>query len=164
MAEFVVNKYLAGFLWKRVREGEYNIMSDIGTILILVIGLALCTYLITTINDGEGTVKKIYCTYVFSLTPFITFIPLEFILSHVLTDNESFIISMLYILVYAWCGTLLILGIKEVNNYNAKETAKVAGLTLFAALILTLLIFIIYVLGSQVIEFIAAITRTGGRR
>ena len=157
MAEFVVNKYLAGFLWKRVREGEYNIMSDIGTILILVIGLALCTYLITTINDGEGTVKKIYCTYVFSLTPFITFIPLEFILSHVLTDNESFIISMLYILVYAWCGTLLILGIKEVNNYNAKETAKVAGLTLFAALILTLLIFIIYVLGSQVIEFIAAI-------
>lgn len=156
-AEYIVMKYLCGFLWKKVREGEYEIMSDIGIILAAVIGVTLCSYLISTINDGESTVKKLYCMFVYSLTPYITFIPVAFIFSHVLTKNEGFLVTLVMLLAITWCAILMLIGIKEVNNYTGKETAKVVALTVFAALILVLLIFIIYVLWAQMFEFISAL-------
>ena len=89
-AEFVINKYLCGFLQKTVREGRYEILSDIGTILIVMFAVTACNYLVCTINEGEGTVKKIYTYFCYSLLPYILFTPVIFVLSHVLTENEQF--------------------------------------------------------------------------
>ncbi len=157
MAEFVINKYLCGFLQKTIREGRYEIVSDIGTIAVVIIGLALCNYLVCTINDGEGTVKKIYTYFCYCLLPYILLTPVEFALSHVLTENEQFLITLLKILIYGWMIVLGILAIKEVNNYTAQETFKIICLTAFTIVIVALLIFIIYILWAQVFEFISAI-------
>ncbi len=157
MAEFIVYKYLCGFLWKTVREGQYDIMNDMVMIACVALGLTVCTYLISTINDGEGTAPKLYCMFAYSRTPDITFIPVVFVLSHVLTKNEGFLVSFGMIFILTWTAVLMILGIKEVNNYTGKETVKVLFLVAFAALILVLLIFIIYVLWAQVFEFLSAL-------
>jgi hypothetical protein len=47
---------------------------------------------------------------------------------------------------------------KEINNITVKETAKVIALTFFAALIAILLVFVLYILWSQVYDFIEAIS------
>jgi len=157
MIEYVVNKYLCGFLQKEVREGRYEIFSDVGTVLIVMVALTACNYLVCTINEGEGTVKKIYTYFCYSLLPYVVFTPLSFVVSHIVTTNEEFLITLINVLVYAWVLVLVILGIKEVNNYTGKETAKIIGLTIFTILIVALLIFIIYVLWAQVFEFVSAI-------
>lgn len=157
MVEYVINKYLCGFLQKTVREGRYDIFSDIGTIIIVIVALTACNYLVCTINDGEGTIKKIYTYFCYSLLPYILLTPISFALSHVLTWNEQFIITLIQVVMFAWILIIGILGIKEVNNYTGKETAKIIALTLFTILIVSLLIFIIYVLWAQVFEFISAI-------
>ena len=51
----------------------------------------------------------------------------------------------------------MFLSIKEINDYSVKDTVKIIGLTLFTILIAVLLAFIIYVLWSQVFEFLQAI-------
>jgi len=155
--EFVVNKYLCGFLQKTVREGRYELASDIGMIAIAIVALTACNYLVCTINEGEGTVKKIYTYFCYSLLPYIVFTPVNFVLSHILTNNEQFLITLVTDLIYIWVVVLVVLGIKEVNNYTGKETAKIIGLTFFTILIVALLIFIIYVLWAQVFEFISAL-------
>ncbi len=157
MIEYVVNKYLCGFLQKTVREGRYDIGSDIGKILIIMIGLTACHYLVCTINEGESTVKKIYTYFCYSLLPYILFTPITFILSHILTNNEQFLITVVQLIMYAWTIVLVLLAIKEVNYYSVKETAKIIFLTFFTILIVALLIFIIYVLWAQVFEFISAV-------
>ena len=161
MIEFVVSKYTCGFLMKTVMEGRYEILSDIGAIIAVVIAVTACTYLVCTINEGEGTVKKIYTSICYSLTPYIVFMPLIYILSHVLTNNETFLTTMLSILTYGWIAVIAFIGLKEVNNFTFWQTVKVILLTLFAALILALLIFIIYVLWAQVFGFIGAIIGEG---
>ena len=148
---------MCGFLQKNVREGRYDIFSDIGTILVVIVALTACNYLVCTINDGEGTIKKIYTYFCYSLLPYILLTPISFALSHVLTWNEQFIITLIQVVMFAWILIIGILGIKEVNNYTGKETAKIIALTLFTILIVSLLIFIIYVLWAQVFEFISAI-------
>lgn len=54
---------------------------------------------------------------------------------------------------------LLLISVKEMNNFSVKETAKALALTAFTVLILSLLICIIYVLFSQVINFISSVLR-----
>ncbi|MCH5201216.1 MAG: hypothetical protein J1F60_09685 [Oscillospiraceae bacterium] len=161
MVEFVISKYTCGFLMKDVMEGRYEILSDIGMILAVVVAVTACTYLVCTINEGEGTVKKIYTFFCYSLLPYIVFTPLVYILSHVLTSNEIFLTNMLNILTYGWIAVIAVIGLKEVNNFSVGQTVKVIFLTVFTALILALLIFIIYVLWAQVFEFVFAIIGEG---
>ena len=52
---------------------------------------------------------------------------------------------------------LAVLGIREVNNYTARETTKVILLTLFTVLIMALMIFILYILWAQVFKFFGEI-------
>ena len=155
--EFLAYKYLCGFLQKTIQDGRYELFSDIGIILAAVLGLTLCHYLVCTINDGEGRVKQIFTYFCYSLTPYIVLTPAAFLLSHVLTLNEQFLLTFLRIITAGWMAVLIVIGIREVNNYTAKETAKVILLTVFTVLIMALIIFVLYILWAQVIEFISAI-------
>ncbi len=157
IAEFLASKYLCGFLTKTVQDGRYELFSDIGMILVTVFGLTLCNYLVCTINDGEGKIGQIFTYACYSLTPYLILTPVCFLLSHVLTNNERFLITLLELLTWGWVAVLAVLGIREVNNYTARETAKVIFLTLFTVLILALIVFIIYVLWAQVFEFASAL-------
>ncbi len=161
IVEYVVDKYTRGFLLKNVMEGRYDILSDVGMVLAVMFALTACTYLVCTINEGEGTVKKIYTFFCYSLMPYILLTPIAYALSHILTLNELFLSQIIQIVTYGWIAVLAVVGLKEVNNFTAKETVKVILLTAFTALILALLIFIIYVLWAQVFDFISAIVGEG---
>lgn len=155
----IIEKYFSGFLVKTVREGRYDIISDIGTVLVIFIGLTLCNYLVVTINEGEAFLRELYCAYTYCLTPFIIIKPFVVILSNVLTYNEVFLISFANIIIVVWMVVLLLISVKEMNNFSVKETTKALALTAFTVLILSLLICIIYVLFSQVIDFISSVLR-----
>ena len=154
----IINKYGSGFLLKSVREGRYDIISDIGYVIIIFFGLTICNYLVCTISDGEGSFKQMVNAYLYALAPYFVLKPFIIIISNVVTYNEVFIVQFANLFMYTWIVVLLFLAIKEINNYTVKETLKIIGLTAFTALIAALLIFIIYVLCRQVVEFIITIS------
>ncbi len=155
----ILNKYYCGFLMKTVREGRYDLLSDIGVVLLVFLALTACNYLVVTINDGEGSFKQLYCAYAYCLTPYIIIKPFVIIISNMLTQNEVFVLQFANLFIEVWIVILLFLSIKEVNNYSVKETVKVILLTAFTILIAALLVFIIYVLMSQAIEFVVTVIR-----
>lgn len=154
---YIINKYFCGFLFKTVREGYYDIFSDIGMIILALVLITGCNYLMCTINEGEGKLKAIYCSFIYSFAPYLVFMPFIFAISHVVTYNESFFVSFATLFMFVWIGILVFISIREINNYTIKETIKIIGLTLFTILIAVLLAFIIYVLGSQVFDFVQSI-------
>lgn len=154
---FVINKYFCGFLFKTVREGYYDIFSDVGLLLVGLLLITGCNYLMCTINEGEGKLKDIYCSFIYSLTPYLVFMPVIFAISHVVTYNESFFVEFAQLFMYAWIAVLLFISIREINNYTIKETVKIIFLTIFTILIALLLAFIIYVLWAQVFDFIQSL-------
>jgi tetratricopeptide (TPR) repeat protein len=157
MLFYIINKYFCGFLMKNVREGSYDIFSDIGFIVI-VLGLVVgCNYLMCTINEGEGKIKHIYCSFLYSMAPYLVFTPIIFLMSHVVTFNEVFFIQFANLFMVVWIAVLVFIAIKEINNYKVKETFKIIGLTVFTILIACLLAFIIYVLWSQVFDFLQSV-------
>ena len=46
------------------------------------------------------------------------------------------------------------MSVKEVHNYNLKETVKIILLTLFFMIMAVIVIFIIYVIELQVVSFV----------
>lgn len=154
---YIINKYFCGFLFKTVREGSYDILSDVGLLLIALLLITGCNYLMCTINDGEGKLKHIYCSFIYSLTPYLIFMPVIFAISHVVTYNEAFFVEFATLFMFIWIGILLCISIREINNYTIKETVIIIGLTAFTILIALLLAFIIYVLWAQVFDFIQSL-------
>ncbi len=154
---YVINKYFCGFLFKTVREGYYDIFSDVGLLLVALFLITGCNYLMCTINDGEGKLKHIYCSFIYSLAPYLIFMPVIFAISHVVTYNEAFFVEFASLFMFIWIAILLFISIREINNYTIKETVKIIGLTVFTILIALLLAFIIYVLWAQVFDFIQSL-------
>lgn len=155
----IINKYYCGFLFKNVREGRYNLVQDIGVVLLVFFSLTICNYLVVTIKDGEGSFKQLVSSYAYCLTPYIVLMPFIIIISNLITYNEYFILSFATLCVYAWVVILLFLAIKETNNYSVKETVMVILLTAFTLLIAALIIFIVYVLCSQAVDFVTTLAR-----
>jgi DNA-binding beta-propeller fold protein YncE len=157
IALYIINKYFCGFLFKEVREGWFTLGSDITYILGIFILMTISNYLICAINEGEGSFKQIYCSFIYCLTPYLVIKPFIILISQVITNNEVFIIRFADTFMMAWIVILVLISLKEINNYKIKEVAKVVGLTFFAALIAVLVLFILYVLWSQVFDFIVSI-------
>jgi tetratricopeptide (TPR) repeat protein len=155
----ILDKYCSGFLVKTAREGRYDILSDVAKVLVIFIGLTVCNYLVVTINEGEAFLKELYSAYAYCLTPFIVIKPFVILLSRVLTYNEIFLVTFANIIIWTWVVVLVLITVKEINNFTVKETAKALALTAFAVLILSLLVCIIYVLFSQVIDFVVTVVR-----
>ena len=154
---YLFNRYCSGFLFKTVKEGEFTIGSDITLFLAGFILLLTCHYLVATITDGEGKFKHVYSGIVYSFVPYFLLVPIATILSNVLTLNESFILSFMYTLTYGWIGVLLVIMIKELHNFTLSEVVKNIFVTLFTTLIAILAIFVVYVLFTQVYDFVSAI-------
>jgi hypothetical protein len=154
---YALDRYATGFLFKSVPDGYFDLLADF-IVVFGAIGLSVCAcYLVCTITEGEASFKELFCGVVYAFAPYLALKPLGIILTNVLTFNESFFITLLNVVAYTWTGLLIVLAVKNLNDYSLRKTLWTLFLTLIVVMLMVMLIFVVYVLISQVIEFIAAI-------
>lgn len=151
---FLADKYLTGFVFKTVPDGRYELLSDIGLVLGGFLLVNLCHYLICSVTDGEASFKNVYSGIIYACMPYLVLKPAGILLSHLLTDNERFLMTLLNVVVYGGCAVLLIVMVREMNNYTYRETFRNLFLTLFALLVAAAVLFILFVLGKQFLGFV----------
>ncbi len=153
----VANKYASGFLFKTVREGEYELLRDAALTFGAFLLLTICCYLVCTIKDGEARFRDIVIGGAAALTPMIIALPIRLILSNVVTFNEEFFLTLLDVVAYGTTGILVILAIMYLNDYTFKKTLAIIVITLFTVLVTVALLFVVYVLIGQLIDFVSSI-------
>ena len=154
---FVVNKYFAGFLFKTVPDGYYALVNDALTIFGVFFLLVICCYLVCTITDGESSFKDLFVGCAFALTPMLIFMPIKLVLTNVLTFNEEFFITLLDVVSIGWSALLVILVLMYQNDYTLKKTFATIILTLFTVLVVVCLAVVLYMLISQLVDFVTSI-------
>lgn len=161
----VAVQYLTGFIFN-----PFAAVTDIrveNEIVLTVVLLALwmtANYLVSTISDGEGRVRDVIIGTAYSLFPYALFaLPLA-LLSNVLTLNEIFVYTFTQNLIWVWTGLMLVIMVKEIHNYSVGETIRNVLLTLFTAALFVLTGYILYVLFTQLIDFITALVQEVGLR
>ena len=127
------------------------------TIIAPVILFVLGSYLISSINDGEGSLKNAYvaCGYMFA--PYIVFTPILTVVSHVLTNNEAFIYHFCNWLILGYTLILLYLAVKETHSYTPWKTVGNLLLTVAFILIAVLALIILYILWKELLDFLSEV-------
>ena len=91
------------------------------------------------------------------MVPYMIMAPIAIVLSYVLTQNEAFLITLVWYIGILWSAALVILSILNVHNYTFKQTVKNLLLTLFFAIVALILVAILYLVWDKFIEFIGEV-------
>ncbi|OAA31941.1 hypothetical protein AT15_03705 [Kosmotoga arenicorallina S304] len=114
-------------------------------------------WLLSSINDGMGTLKDVYIFTSYSFAPYILFQPLVIMLTYILTYNEEFLVDFISFINIGWSFVMLFTGVKEVHDYDIKGTVKNFLLTLGWIFVMILVISIVYMLWDQLIDTVYSI-------
>jgi len=109
-------------------------------------------YLVSSINDGRGTLRDIYIFTAYSFAPYILFQPFVILLTYILSYNEAFLVSFASDIFIAWSAVLLFTGVKEIHDYDIKNTVKSILLTLAWVFVIILVYSIVYMLWDQLVQ------------
>ncbi len=156
----VLSLYVTGFIFSPYASpADVNVENAIVTTVGLLFLWNAANYLVSTIGDGEGRVRHVVIGTAYSLFPYLLIALPVALLSNVLTENEVFLYSFTLNLMWAWIAIMLFIMVKEIHNYTFSETVKNVLVTLFTMALFLLTGYILYVLFTQLFDFITAIAQ-----
>ncbi|NIK75351.1 tetratricopeptide (TPR) repeat protein [Paenibacillus castaneae] len=153
----LLKTYYTGFSFNPVPVADMSGSYIIIGFLVTWLSWVVCNYLIGSIYQGEARFKDVIVGGAYALFPVILLgIPLALI-SNVLSLNEASIYHAVELVMLIWCGLMFFWKIQSLQNYSVGETIVNILLTLFAMIIMWVLIFLVFGLVSQFVNFIRTI-------
>jgi len=130
---------------------------DLGSLVlgfIAVIGLFIvCSYMVTSIQDGEGTLGQIFKGVAYSFYPFILSAVSATLISYVATTNELFLLNTIMVIGVGWSLLLIFISVSEIQNYTFGETIKSILLTILFVLVILVVFSFVQMTIRQVFVF-----------
>jgi tetratricopeptide (TPR) repeat protein len=161
----VLSLYVTGFVFSNYPSTVYiRFENEILYALALMLMWNAANYLVATISDGEGRVKDVIIGSAYSLFPYALFALPIALISNVLSLNEVFIYNFSLNIMWVWVGIMLFLMVQEIHNYSFGETVRNILITIFTMGLFVLTGYILYILFSQLFDFITAIIQEVGLR
>ncbi|NMB69158.1 MAG: hypothetical protein GYA20_10405 [Chloroflexi bacterium] len=154
----VLSLYLTGFVFNPFPDVAFiPVGNEIVMTLLLMVLWNAANYLISTISDGEGRVRDVVIGSAYSLFPYALFVLPIALLTNVLSLNEAFLYSFSMNIMWFWMGLMLFIMVKEIHNYSFWETVRNVLITIFTMGLFVLTGYILYVLFTQLFDFVSAI-------
>jgi hypothetical protein len=150
---YMVDMFGRSFTFRFVGSDGSAFLTTAVVFLVPAILWVLGNYMVSAINDGEGTLRSVYVATAYSLTPYVLFGPIVIASTYVLTLNEAVIVHYLWAIAIGWSAFLIGLSVKEIHNYTVKEMVKIILLTLFFMIMAIIVCVILFLIGQQVVLF-----------
>ncbi len=148
-----------GFIFQYTDINDLDLNSIILGFVVLIGLFILCSYLVTSIQDGEGTLGDIFKGFAYSMYPFILGCLFSTLFSYVATNNELFILNLIFYIGLAWSFVLVFVSISEIQNYTFWQTIKSILLTILFVIVILLVISFIQMTIKQVFSFFEEIIK-----
>ena len=150
-----------------INQSNTKAQNVVGTILAVILPLALwaiANWCLTTLFDGEGSMKDIYIACCYALTPLPMFmIPLT-IFSNFILKDEAGIINIISTIAFIWLGLLVFFGMMVTHDYSPFKSILTSLGTIVGMMFLMFLGLLFTTLMSQIIKFVTNITTEIGFR
>ncbi len=117
------------------------------SILLPVFLWVIANWCLTTLFDGEGSMKDIYVATCYSLFPLPAFFVITTLLSNIVTLNEASLLSLAMSVAFVWVGFLLFFGMMVIHDYSLFKNL----LTVIASIVGMAFIMFIAVLFSSLL-------------
>jgi len=117
IVSFIYQKIGRGYLLDSHPTGV-SILLSITSVLLPVLLWVVANWCLTTLFDGEGSIKDIFIATCYSLFPLPAFIVITTFASNFVTLNEVSIISLAINIAYFWVGFLIFFGMMVIHDYS----------------------------------------------
>lgn len=131
-----------------------------GTMLSLLVPLLLwviSNWCLTTLFEGEGSVKDIYVATCYSAVPLVLLIIPATAITNVLTLSEATIYTMLTSVAWVWVGLLLFFGTMVTHDYALGKNLITCIGTIVAMAVIMFCILLFSTLLMKMVSFITGI-------
>lgn len=150
---YLVDMFGRSFAFRMVNPESTSMLSVGVLFLVPAVLWVIGNYMISAINDGEGTLRSVYVATAYSLVPYVVLAPIVIASTYVLTLNEAVIVHYLWAIAVAWSAILICISVREIHDYTVKETVKIILLTLFFMIMAVIVCVILFLIGQQVVIF-----------
>ena len=138
---------------------DANMLVEMLMVLIPVVAFSLIHFAVSSIMNGEATIKESFTAAVFATMPLLLFqVPIA-ALSHLMSLDDGAIFGILNGFVYIWVGLLVVVSVKTMNNYSLLRTLSILFIDLLGLALLAAVAILMYALSSQFVSFITGIYR-----
>ena len=141
--------YNLNFLFNYRHIPSINLVEEVVKVFLPIVLWVICNFLIGSIREGEGRLKDVYVTTIFSLAPFFLALPILTIMSNGLTYNEAFLLQFLQAISIGVTAIYFFFMVKETHFYTVKETVSSIVVSAFTMVMMLLSVFIIYILLNE---------------
>lgn len=150
----ILQRQVTGFAFNENRTDQFHLLFTLISTLGVFAAFVLCNWSITTILDGKGRLKEIWCYCAYALVPYILGTAVVILLSNLLTTDEAAFLTMAQWIVTVWTGLSLLMALKEVHMYTLGRTILTVLLTLAGLVIILIVCALCYTILSQLVDFI----------
>jgi DNA-binding beta-propeller fold protein YncE len=158
-AALTVNQVGKAFILQTTAAEDMNLAALVGGFIGAILLFVVCNYLVSSINDGEGTIGDVFKLVAYASMPLTLSFILITVLSYVLTFNEVFLVSFIQTGGILWFCVTLYLGLQEMHNYNVWNTVKSILFTAGFIAIAVIALLILTILFQQTTQFVEAVGR-----
>ncbi len=155
----ILNKQFNNYTFNtyKVFPEQINIVGTfVSTALVVIIWVA-ANWGLTTLFDGEGSIKDVFLYTGYSMLPLvlsqIALIPL----TNILTVNEATIVTLVTVIGYGWAGILLYTGTMTTHQYSGGKTFIILLFILLGMVIIVFLSILFFFLVQEIWNFIYTI-------
>ena len=139
-------------------KGSYStIFVQLLAVLVPVLLWSISNWCLTTLFDGEGSLKDIIIACGYALAPMPLFLIISTVFSNVVTLQESQIVSLLVTVSFVWAAFLIFFGMMVTHDYSMFKTITTTIGTIVAmALIMFVAVLFTSLLG-KILSFVTSI-------
>lgn len=154
------------YMWYQTGKGfiyQYTDVEDmdmgavvVGFFAILILFI-ICNYLVTSITDGDGTLKQVFMIPAYGVMPAMFSMLITIGMSYVLTYNESFILTVVMLIGVGWSLAVIFEGLATVHDYDFKKTVLSLIITVVFMLIAAIVVLVVIIMWEKLYDFLLTV-------
>ena len=156
---YILSMVGTGFIFNNVVIEETILVNEALTIVIPIVIFVFANYLMSSLMEGEGTLKATFINTIGALMPIFILFPFVILISNFITLNESFLYTFGIGLMVAWAVVLVFFNIKETHNYSVGQTFMNLFMTVLMMVVIIVVLIMVYLMVLQVTNFVSDIVK-----
>ncbi len=146
--------YFTHYPLASVSVRKANLLLECGKLFVPVLTWVLASYAMTTILDGATKIGEAMLYNALALVPYVLFTVPAVLLSRIMDGGQAGLYFAVTGGLLLWVAALMIIGIKEMNEYTIRKTLLVVLLTIFTMAVIWATAVLLFTISSQFVTMI----------
>ncbi len=139
-------------------QNKYStILVQIAAVLAPLVLWAVSNWCLTTLFDGEGSLKDILIACSYALAPMPLLLIVSTLISNVVTISESQIVSLIVVIGWIWAFFLIFFGMMVTHDYSMYKTITTTLGTILAMAVIIFVAVLFTSLLGKILSFVVSI-------